>query len=233
MEIGTMLGDAFEYTKAALLGKWLRWLILLIGTIVFPILLGYTVLVYRGERTPPDPQDWVQVFIDGIKLFVVQFVYAIPVIIISIALNLAFFVPVSVVSGPEGSIDGTAGGAAMLIFAGLSILQLVLSIAISLISLIASVRFARTDSFGEAFNFQAILDHIGRIGWGSYIIALIALYVALFAFVFVMMVVGVLTLGIGFVLFIALSPALSVFVARYVALVYDSALPTEDRVTLA
>ena len=233
MEIGTMLGDAFEYTKAALLGKWLRWLILLIGTIVFPILLGYTVLVYRGERTPPDPQDWVQVFIDGIKLFVVQLVYALPVIIISIALNLAFFVPVSVVSGPEGSIDGTAGGAAMLIFAGLSILQLVLSIAISLISLIASVRFARTDSFGEAFNFQAILDHIGRIGWGSYIIALIALYVALFAFVFVMMVVGVLTLGIGFVLFIALSPALSVFVARYVALVYDSALPTEDRVTLA
>lgn len=233
MEIGTTLGDAFEYTKAALLGKWLRWLILLVGTIIFPIMLGYTFLIYRGERTPPDPQDWVQVFIDGIKLFVVQFVYAIPVIIISIALNLAFFVPVSVVSGPEGSIDGTAGGAAMLIFAALSLVQLVLSLLISLVSLIGSVRFARTDSFGEAFNFGAILDHIGRIGWGSYIIALIALYIAILAFVFVMMLVGVLTLGIGFILFVALSPALSIFTARYVALLYDSAASAEDRVTLA
>ncbi len=233
MEIGTMLGDAFEYTKAALLGQWVRWLILLVGTVVFPILLGYTLLVYRGERTPPDPQDWVQVFIDGIKLFVVQLVYALPVIVISIALNLAFFIPVSVISGPEGSIDGATAGGATLVFALLSLVQLVLSLMISLVSLMASVRFARTDSFGEAFNFQAILDHIGRIGWGSYIIALIALYIALFAFIFVMMVVGVLTLGIGFILFVALSPALSVFVARYVALIYDSALLAEDQVTLA
>ena len=228
-----MLGDSFEYTKDALIDKWVRWLILAIGTIIFPIILGYTLRVYQGEPYPPDPEDWVAVFIDGIKLFVVQLVYAIPVIIISIALNLAFFIPASVVSGPEGSIDGTAGGAAMLIFAVLSILQLVLSIAISLVSLIASVRFARTDSFGEAFNFQAILDHIGRIGWGSYIIALIALYIAILAYVFVMMLVGVLTLGIGFILFVALSPALSIFVARYVTLVYDSAVPAEDPVMLA
>ena len=83
MEIGAMLGDAFAYTKDALVGNWVRWLILLVGTIIFPIILGYTLLVYRGERTPPDPQDWVAVFIDGVKLFVVQLVYALPVIVIN------------------------------------------------------------------------------------------------------------------------------------------------------
>jgi len=223
MEIGTMLGDSFAYTKEALVGKWMRWVILLIGSIIFPIILGYTVLVYRGERLPPDPQDWVAVFVDGIKLFIVQLAYALPVIIVSIALNLAFFIPVSVVSGPEGTLDGGASSAAIGVMLVLILVQVVLSIVISLVSMMAAVRFARTDSFGEAFNFSAILAHIGRIGWGSYILALIALYVALFLFVIVMMIVGVITLGIGFLLFFVLSPALSIFVARYVTLIYDSA----------
>jgi hypothetical protein len=223
MEIGTMLGDAFEYTKAALVGNWMRWLILLVGTIIFPILLGYTLLVYRGERSPPDPQDWVAVFIDGIKLFVVQLVYAIPVILLSMAINLAIFIPFSVVSGPEGTMDGGASGAAMGLALVLALIQIVLSIAISLISLIASVRFARTDSFGEAFNISAILAHIGRIGWGSYIVALVVLYIALFAVVVVLSILGVLTFGLGFLLFFALAPAFSILVARYVTLIYDSA----------
>ncbi len=223
MEIGAMLGDAFEYTKEALVGKWMRWLILLIGTIIFPILLGYTLGIYRGERTPPDPEDWVAVFIDGIKLFVVQLVYAIPIIIVSIVINLAVFIPFNVVSRPDGTMNGGLAGAAIGVALVLVLVQIVLSIAITLISMMASVRFARTDSFGEAFNISAIFAHIGRIGWGSYILALIALYVALFLFVVVMVIVGVLTLGIGFLLFLALSPAISIFTARYVALIYDSA----------
>ncbi len=105
----------------------------------------------------------------------------------------------------------------------LGLVQLVLSIAITLVSLIASVRFARTDSFGEAFNFSAILAHIGRIGWGDYIVALIVLYVALFAVVIVLSILGVLTFGLGFLLFFSLAPAFSIFVARYAALIYDSA----------
>jgi hypothetical protein len=222
MHIGSMLGDAYAFTKETFVGHWTRWLILLIGSIVFPILLGYTLLVYRGGWEPPDPADWVTVFIDGIKLFVVQLVYAIPVIIISFVLNIALIVPFSVMGGPGetgSTMTGAAVGATLLVV----LVQVVLSILVSLISLIAAIRFARTDSFGEAFNISAILDHVGRIGWGSYILALIALYVAIFLFVIVMMVVGIITLGIGFLLFFVLAPALSIFVARYVTLIYDSA----------
>jgi hypothetical protein len=223
MEIGAMLGDAYEYTKEALVGHWMRWLILLVGTIIFPIILGYTVLVYRGERTPPDPQDWVAVFVDGIKLFVVQLIYALPVLVINLVLNMLVLMPVTATSGPGGTpsepISGALVGAAVLIFVVLA----VVSILVSLISMMASVRFARTDSIGEAFNFSAILAHIGRIGWGSYIIALIVLYVVLFAVVVVLTVLGVLTLGLGFLLFLALAPAFSIFVARYVTQIYDSA----------
>jgi hypothetical protein len=217
-----MLGDGYAYTKEALVGNWVRWLILLVGTIVFPIILGYTLLVYRGERTPPDPQDWVAVFIDGIKLFVVQLVYAIPVIVINFVLNLLFLLPITTTNSPDGTISGQMNsafvGAAVLVFGLLA----VVSILVSLISLIASVRFARADSFGEAFNISAILAHIGRIGWGSYLLALIVLYVALFAVIVVLSILGVFTLGLGFLLFFALSPAFSIYVARYVTLIYDS-----------
>lgn len=226
MEIGTLLGDAYEYTRDALWGRWTRWLILLVGSIIFPIILGYTLLVYRGESTPPDPQDWVTVFVDGIKLFIVQLVYAIPIVLINLVLNLLLLAPVLAVNSQDGTADGAVSGAviaaAMLAF----VVMVVVSILISLISTIAAVRFSRTDSFGGAFNFSAILAHIGRIGWGSYVLALIVLYVVIVAVVAVVValtLLGVLTLGVGFLLLFALAPAFSIFVARYVTLIYDSA----------
>ena len=53
----------------------------------------------------------------------------------------------------------------------------VLAIIIALFEMIGIVRFARTGSIGEAFNFSAILATIGKIGWVPYIIALVVLMV--------------------------------------------------------
>jgi hypothetical protein len=81
-----------------------------------------------------------------------------------------------------------------------------------------SVRFARTGSMGEAFNFSAILAHIGKIGWLSYIFALIVLALVAFVVAVILSVIPV----IGQILLFILSPAISIFAARYVTLVYDS-----------
>ncbi|NLX48972.1 MAG: hypothetical protein GXY82_03680 [Methanospirillum sp.] len=54
MDIGTLLGDALEYTREALVDRWMRWLILIVGSIIFPVILGYTLLVYRGALRRPD-----------------------------------------------------------------------------------------------------------------------------------------------------------------------------------
>ena len=51
MDFGTMLGDPW-YTKEALIDKYMRWLILIIGSIIFPIILGYTLRVYRANDPP-------------------------------------------------------------------------------------------------------------------------------------------------------------------------------------
>jgi hypothetical protein len=207
-----MIGDAFEYTKDALVGKWMRWLILIIGSIIFPILLGYTLRVYRGDRSPPEPEDWIGVFIDGIKLFIVELIWAIPLIIVGVI----FFGGAVAMMMTGSDAAAMAGVGTMLL--GLPIL-LIVGIVVALFATIGGIRFARTDSFGEAFNFSAIREHIGRIGWGFYIISLIVLMVVIAVVSFVLGIIPI----IGWLLSIVIGPAISIFAARYITLLYDSA----------
>ncbi len=108
----------------------------------------------------------------------------------------------------------------------------------SLIALMGLVRFARTDSFGEAFNFSAIIAHIGKIGWVSYVLALIIFWIAVAVAAFVFsIVVGIISVVlalipfIGWLLAILLSivigiligPFVGVFGTRYITYIYDSA----------
>jgi len=45
-----MLGDSFEYTKEALMGKWIKWILLII-----PFMApGYTLQIYKGTKPAPE-----------------------------------------------------------------------------------------------------------------------------------------------------------------------------------
>ena len=79
---------------------------------------------------------------------------------------------------------------------------------------------ARKDRFGEAFNFSGIFETIGRIGWGGYILALIVLAVVVMVFAFILaLIMGIPY--IGWLIYLILLPLLSIFQARYLAMVYD------------
>jgi hypothetical protein len=207
-----MLGDSVEYTKEALIDKYMRWLILIIGSIIFPIILGYTLRIYRGDATPPGTDDLVELFIDGVKLFVVELIWALPVIVVAV---IVFGGSVALMmSGSNVAAAAGVGG----IFLGI-FLVLVVGIMVSLFAAMGAVRFARTDSFGEAFDFSAIIAHIGRIGWGSYVIALVVLGVVLAVINMVLSIIPIL----GWLISIVLAPAFAIFAARYITLLYDSA----------
>jgi hypothetical protein len=117
-------------------------------------------------------------------------------------------------SGSDAAAAAGVGG----MFLGF-LLVLVVGIIVALFAAIGAVRFARTDSFGEAFNFSAILAHIGRIGWGSYIIALVVLMAVIFVISFVLGIIPI----IGWLISIVIGPAISIFAARYITMLYDSA----------
>jgi hypothetical protein len=224
MDIGKVIDGSFIYAKEGLVGKWEKWILLIISCIIFPLFMGYTMRIYRGANPAPELNDWGGMFIDGIKLLVVGVIYAIPVLFLDVVLmgsaGLAIFSSVKTSSGAPYIDPGVIMGLLVAILFGALIVVIVLII-IGLITATASVRFARTDSFSEAFNFGAIFSHIGRIGWMTYIIALIMLAII----IGIVEVICIVIPYIGIVLSLILLPFLGLFSARYLTLLYETAGP--------
>jgi hypothetical protein len=224
MDYGNMLGESFNYAKEGVVEKMNRWVMLAIATIILCIpLTGYMMKIYRGVKPAPEVDDWGTLFIDGIKLLIVGFIYFIPVIIIWAIASAAMFG--AVLSGnPSAAMAGMAGAGV------LGLVAIILEIIIALILPMAAIRFARTNNFGEAFNFNAILAHIGKIGWINYIIALIIaaivigipvviIYFILFMLIFALSIIGLLIAALVFLIII---PPITVFKARYITQLYDT-----------
>jgi hypothetical protein len=183
--------------------------------------------IYRGKQPAPEPQDWGKLFVDGLKLFVAGLIYAIPVILVFVifgGLAILSFIPAAVATGNPDIVASNPeffAGALVLFFIGI-LLAVVLGIIISLISTIGMIRLARTDRIGEAFNFSAIIDTIGRIGWANYIVALIILWVVGVVFGIVVNIFGFVPF-LGVLLMLVTIPAIVIFQARYITLVFESA----------
>ena len=212
MDYGNMLSDSFSYAKDAVWGKWGKWVLLVISTIIFPLIMGYMVRIYSGVKPAPEADNWVGMFIDGIKLLIIGIIYAIPVFII-----MAIFMIPAILAGGNGDSMLALGSIGL----GLLVMFIV-AIIISLISAIGMIRFAQKDSVGQAFAFGAILEHIGKIGWGSYIIALIVLWIVGIVFSVITTILSAIPI-IGWLIMLFLYPVWTIFAARYMTLIYESA----------
>ena len=216
MDYGNMVGEAFAYAKDGVWEKWNNWLMLIIATILLGIpLMGYIMKVLRGEKPAPEVTDWGTLFVDGIKYLIVAIIYAIPIIIVEVLVLGA--AGLTMMSGNVTAI--TAAIAGMLL--GFVVI-LILAIVIAVFEMIGIVRLARTGSIGEAFNFNAILSTIGKIGWDSYIIALIVFVVVAIIFSIIVAILMMIPI-LGLILYLCLIAPFALFTGRYFCLVYDSA----------
>ncbi|PKL64612.1 MAG: hypothetical protein CVV32_08045 [Methanomicrobiales archaeon HGW-Methanomicrobiales-3] len=234
MEFGALLDDAFSYTKEGILCNISRWAALILAVICLGIPMnGYAMRIYRGTDTAPDVDRWGTLFIDGIKLVIVGLVYSIPILVV-----WAFIYGSMILTLGQGNLEAAGNFEPNL---ALLLLMYAVEIAVGIIMPIASIRFARTGSFGEAFNFGAIFGTIGKIGWINYLLALIILTlvigIPIFILMFGIIIVGgggiYLVVGGGVELLFAiagllilamliLSPIIGVFQARYMTRVYES-----------
>lgn len=221
MDLMRLLGDSFEYAKDAIWGRWVRWLLLLISTIIFPLIYGYTVRVMSGAKPAPELEDWIGLFIDGIKLIVITIIYSIPLMILTLLPVAMYFIPVSSTVTPAGSGPESLLSPELAAFAALAIfvIFIVAAIIIGILSTFAMVRFARTGRMGEAFRIRTLLTHIGRIGWLNVFIALLVMGIVITIAQFVLALIPLA----GPILLFLLMPAFIIFSARYVALLYESA----------
>src|SRR5512136_1282809 len=165
MEYGKMLGDSVEYAREAVWGKWTRWILLIVSTIIFPLIFGYIMEIYRGTKPAPELQHWGKLFIDGLKLIVAWLIYMIPVIVVVLLFGgWAVFSAIQQVT-MSGNPDYFTSNPELIMpliatfLVGLFI-ALILAIIIGIIAYIGIIRMARKERFGEAFNFSGIFETI-------------------------------------------------------------------------
>lgn len=167
-----MLSEALDYPREGddalttiLIGSFLS----LLGPLLVPIIpvWGYVVGVLRetstGERAAaPVFEDWERLFVDGLKAFVVVFVYGlVPAVVAAITVGSAVF---AIVFGNQGlQVLG-----AVSILGGL-LVTAVLGLAFGYVIPAGLVAMSRTDSIGAAFSWSGLRPILGNgryaTGW--------------------------------------------------------------------
>lgn len=163
-----MLGESLSFPrtgenwlKTVLIGGGLTLLTVLgsfvlgLGVVISPFLEGYFVRVLRAaannESEPPVFDEWVDMFVDGIKAFVVQFVYVLPsIVLVIVGLFIAGFGAFFASQGPN---IGTSVG----VIGGLVFLSGFLLLVVALYFIPAALaNFAYEDDLGAAFDLETV-----------------------------------------------------------------------------
>jgi hypothetical protein len=189
-------------------------LLVFVGIIFSFFISGYMVRIYRGTKPAPDFTGWTELFVDGIKLAVVWFLWVLPLFVILAAiaaLAIAFFVV-----SPGAEMNWTFLGILLL----LVLVEIVLLVCVVLFGILGAVRFARTGSIREGIHASAILVTIRTIGWVSYLISLIVIAVVCVIYAIITAILSLIPY-IGWVLVMIVAPFFSIFFARYFTQVYD------------
>lgn len=213
-----------------------RWMKLILAILCLGLPLnGYTMRIYRAEKPAPEVDGWGRLFIDGMKLFVVALVYIIPLVIILILFFVIILLAMAGGNPKEpGKLLETMESLLMIL---LNIMELIVAAFLP----VAYIRLARTGVFFEAFNLPAMVDTIRKIGWLNYIVAVVLVAIVIgvpllilicgyllifFAALFLFsksLIVLILLVAFLISLLLLIIPVITVFHARYLTRVYDSA----------
>ena len=188
-----------------------------LGFILSFFISGYTVRIYQGTKPAPDFTGWTGLFVDGVKLAVVWFLWILPLLLVlaaGIAIAVTTFFSTQAQSVSPNWIHLVSFIALLLL------VVFVLFVVVLLFGILGAVRFARTGSIREGIRFSAILATIRTMGWLSYIILLIGFVIAMVIYA---IITGILSFipYIGWILVLIVNPFFTIFSARYFSLVYD------------
>jgi len=206
------------------LDDWTKILILTVISII-PIVnfmsAGYMLRIIKstlaGVDEVPGFDDLGELFIDGIKILIVSIVYMIvPLIIYFVAL---FPLMLSDPSNPSALLSGIA--------IVILLIDIIVSIIFALVLYPAIVNMALYDSeIGAAFRFSEVLNRIKAIGWGDYILWIIAIMITSFIVGIIAGIIGaiLIIIIIGPLLWIVASAYLTMFQARSIGILFSESL---------
>ncbi len=226
MDIGEIIGDALRYPTS----DWMKvielGILFLLSFLIVPafLALGYSFRALKatiaGLDELPDFDEWVDMLIDGLKVFAVTIVYMIiPIIVIVVTMGLSS--PAALPIGYPNMTDLAIMQPGM----GIGILiAFILAILFGLLLTVAIAHMAFNDSLGAAFQIGEILNIISEIGWVDYVIWYIAVIIIGgigFVASFIIGIIPLIGPIISFVLTaILLEPYLNLFYYRAIGLRY-------------
>ena len=121
----------------------------------------------KNMDTLPEFNDWLNMLIDGIKVFIVTIIYLIPGILIIALTSLSVINQIGSINSNVSAYDTSM----ILTSISLIIIAILYFIVIAPIMLIAIAHMANNDSkLSAAFRFREILTKISTIGWIDLII---------------------------------------------------------------
>lgn len=220
MKLDVNLTESIDYTKMlfADLGRLLILVILDIIPIVNFVVLGYlgnVIKETRDSKQLPPLDNYFELWIQGLKIFVASIIFMIIPLVLTVP--FIFLLVLSWISIPILPI--VSGILAILLL----IVGVLLAFFLAIILAMAIVNMIKKDSFSKAFAFGEILDIIGKIGWGSYILWLVIIFVCS------IIVAGIGGIPIiGWILSLLIAPIFGVFVGRSASLVYSEVATTEE-----
>lgn len=221
MEIGEIISESVKYPSSDWKKVIILGILVIASVLIVPIFLvyGYVFRIMKasiaGLDELPEFDELGEMFVDGLKIFVVALVYAIPIWIISAILGA---ITGTGMGTPTTSLDPTMIWGAL----ASSTVFIVVALIIGLVEIMAILNMAYYDGeIGAAFRFNELLDRIAQIGWGKYIVT----YIVIAVIAFIGFLIGLITMFvlIGFILLpLIIVPYLAMFSSRAMALLFTS-----------
>lgn len=223
MDSGEITSNALKYPLTNFKKVLILGILTILSSLIFPgfLVLGYLYKIIKESFTDssklPDFDGWVSLFIDGLKIFVVLFIYTIiPGILIILGL-WGVILPMLTVPG-AGSLLNTSFSIEML--SGVVSLGLGLLVVVSFFIPIALSQMVHENKLVSAFRFKEITGKIGAIGWVDYLIWYVVMLIIL-GVVYFLSLFLIVPLLVGIIIVpLIIIPYLCIFSARSTALMY-------------
>jgi hypothetical protein len=205
----------------------------IVGYLIGFFILGYSFKIIISSLSCnvslPDFDDGGVMFKNGIKVFIVAFVYSLPAILIVLVVNYISS-PSNIIETLSALLSGTIDGGIFLNLLegrpGVIIAVLYMILVVPVLLMAVAHMANNSSKLGSAFNFKEIINKIATNGWTN----LIAWYMLTALFVLIIYEIGTIVNNITNVInpyigtiFISLIliPYISIFISRSVASFYN------------
>ncbi len=223
MDAGQITSNALKYPLTNFKKVLILGILTILSSLIIPGFLvgGYLFKIIKSTMEDsselPEFNEWASMFVDGLKVFVVLFIYSIvPGILILMGIWAALL-PMLTVPGAGSLLNSSIS---LDLVGSIAFIGLGLLIVISFLIPVALANMVYHDQLSAAFRFKEIIGKIKEIGGVDYLIWYVIMLIIIWAVYFISsFLVFPLFIGIIIVPLIIL-PYLIIFFARSAALLY-------------